>query len=189
MFLRNTEPVNTWTVNPEVHVEFATKAERERETRAEVKRQIAENVEVIRDMRGEKRKVAPLVTCAYENTKSHFTSSLPSLPHDDGKRISARACAQVTSGATPPDASSREPPVDNPEPVPVAEMPEPVPAIGPRFNPWLDGGEPDPDPDPDPDPEPEPDPPWARIDPVLVHAAQENSIFRIMRRPKSLSDL
>ncbi len=55
--------------------------------------------------------------------------------------------------------------------------------VKPRYNPWLDGGE------PDPNPEPEPDPPWARIDPVLVHAAQENSIFRIMRRPKAISDL
>lgn len=63
----------------------------------------------------------------------------------------------------------------------VPEMDDPT--VKPRYNPWLDGGE------PDPNPEPEPDPPWARIDPVLVHAAQENSIFRIMRRPKAISDL
>ncbi len=63
----------------------------------------------------------------------------------------------------------------------VPEMDDPM--VKPRYNPWLDGGE------PDPNPEPEPDPPWARIDPVLVHAAQENSIFRIMRRPKAISDL
>lgn len=43
--------VNAWTVNPEVHVAFATKAEREREAREAIRQQIAENAAVIRKKR------------------------------------------------------------------------------------------------------------------------------------------